>query len=151
MLFRSLLLLQIDFPTLYQLLPFARVDQVEIVSRLTLTQESVRRGVEAGWGVERSLQTLREHSQKDLPQNVLYTMQDWSKFYKDATVSQVLLLEVSSETVADELCASAKFRALELRRLGPLAILVSGQVSLQVLRNTLEKEGVIRSEERRVG
>ena len=50
---------------------------------------------------------------------------------------------VSSETVADELCASAKFRTLELRRLGPLAILVSGQVSLQVLRNTLEKEGVI--------
>ncbi|MGH2478711.1 MAG: helicase-associated domain-containing protein, partial [Ktedonobacteraceae bacterium] len=139
----ELLLLQIDFPTLYQLLPFARVDQIEMVSRLILTQESVRRGVEAGWGVERSLQTLREHSQKDLPQNVLYTMQDWSRFYKDATVSQVLLLEVSSESVADELCASAKFRALELRRLGPLAILVSGQVSLQVLRNTLEKEGVI--------
>lgn len=139
----ELLLLQTDFPTLYQLLPFARVDQVEMVSRLTLTQESVRRGVEAGWGVERSLQTLREHSQKDLPQNVLYTMQDWGRFYKDATISQVLLLEVSNEAVADELCASAKFRALELRRLGPCAVLVEGQVSLQVLRNTLEKEGVI--------
>ncbi|MEO7019181.1 MAG: helicase-associated domain-containing protein [Ktedonobacteraceae bacterium] len=139
----ELLLLQPDFTTLYQLLPFAKVDQVEMVSRLTLTQESVRRGVEAGWGVERSLQTLRDRSQKDLPQNVLYTMQDWSKFYKDATVSQVLLLEVSSESVADEICASAKFRTLELRRLGPCAVLVGGQVSLQVLRNTLEKEGVI--------
>ncbi|MGH2506038.1 MAG: helicase-associated domain-containing protein, partial [Ktedonobacteraceae bacterium] len=139
----ELLLLQPDFSTLYQLLPFAKVDQIEMVSRLTLTQESVRRGVEAGWGVERSLQTLREQSQKDLPQNVIYTMQDWAKFYKDATVSQVLLLEVSSEAVADEICASAKFRTLELRRLGPCAILVGGQISLQVLRNTLEKEGVI--------
>lgn len=139
----ELLLLHPDFPTLYQLLPFVKVEQIEMVSRLTLTQESVRRGVEAGWGVERSLHILRTVSQKDLPQNVLYTMQDWAKFYKDATVSQVLLLEVSSEAVADEICASAKFRALGLRRLGPCAILIGGQVSVQVLRTTLEKEGVI--------
>ncbi len=139
----ELLLLQPDYPTLYQLLPFARVDQVEMVSRLTLTQESVRRGVEAGWGVERVLQTLQGHSQKDLPQNVLYTLQDWSRLYKDATVSQVILLEVSSEAVADEICASPKFRSLELRRLGPCAMAIGNQVSLQVLRSTLEKDGVI--------
>lgn len=139
----ELLLLQNDFRTLYQLLPFARVDQIDMVSRLTLTQESVRRGVEAGWNVERSLQVLREHSQKELPQNVLYTMQDWGRFYKDATVAQVLLLEVSSATVADEICSSPKLRALELRRLGPCAILVGGQVSLPTLRTTLEKQGVI--------
>ena len=139
----ELLLLHPDYATLYQLLPFTRVEQVEMVSRLTLTQESVRRGVEAGWSVERILQTLRERSQKDLPQNVLYTLQDWGRLYKDATVSQVILLEVSSEAVADELCTSSKFRSLELRRLGPCAIAVGGQVSLQVLRSTLEKEGVI--------
>lgn len=139
----ELLLLHPDYSTLYQLLPFARVDQVEMVSRLTLTQESVRRGVEAGWSVDRILQTLQERSQKDLPQNVLYTLQDWSRLYKNATASQIILLEVSSEAVADEICASSKFRSLELRRLGPCAIAVGGQVSLQVLRSTLEKEGII--------
>jgi hypothetical protein len=139
----ELLLLQPDYLTLYQLLPFARVDQVEMVSRLTLTQESVRRGVEAGCGVERTLQILQEHSQKDLPQNVLYTLEDWGRLYKNATVSQMILLEVGSETVADEICSSAKLRTLELRRLGPCFIAVGGQVSLQVLRSTLEKEGVI--------
>jgi hypothetical protein len=139
----ELLLLAPDYSTLYQLLPFARVEQVEMVSRLTLTSESVRRGVEAGWNVERVLQVLQEHSQKDLPQNVLYTLQDWSRLYKDATISQILLLEVGSEAVADEICSSAKLRTLELRRLGPCAIAVGGQVSLQVLRTTLEKEGLI--------
>lgn len=139
----ELLLLQPDYPTLYKLLPFTRVEQVELVSRLTLTQESVRRGVEAGCGIEQIVNTLQEHSQKELPQNVLYTLQDWSRLYKNATVSQVILLEVSSESIADEICASSKLRALELRRLGPLAIAVGGQVSLQVLRTTLEKEGVI--------
>ena len=139
----ELLLLQPDYPTLYKLLPFTKVNQVEMVSRLTLTQESVRRGVEAGYGVEQIIHTLQACSQKELPQNVLYTLQDWGRLYKDATVSQIMLLEVSSEAIADEICTSPKFRALELRRLGPCAVAVGDQVSLQVLRTTLEKEGVI--------
>lgn len=139
----ELLLLQPDYITLYKLLPFVKVEQIEMVSRLTLTQESVRRGVEAGYGVEHIIRTLQECSQKELPQNVLYTLQDWGKLYKDATISQLILLEVSSASIADEICASTKLRTLELRRLGPCAIAVGGQVSLQALRTALEKEGVI--------
>jgi hypothetical protein len=139
----ELLLLQPDYPTLYKLLPFVKVEQVELVSRLTLTQESVRRGVEAGYSVEQIIRTLQECSQKELPQNVLYTLQDWSRLYKDATISQVILLEVSSEAIADEMCTSPKLRSLQLRRLGPCAIAVGGQISLQVLRTALEREGII--------
>lgn len=139
----ELMLLQPDYPTLYKLLPFTKVEQIEMVSRLTLTQESVRRGVEAGFGVEQIIRTLQAYSQKELPQNVLYTLQDWGRLYKDATISQIILLEVSSEAIADEICTSSKLRSLEMRRLGPCAIMVGGQVSLQVLRTTLEKEGVI--------
>ncbi|HEY0752755.1 MAG TPA: helicase-associated domain-containing protein [Ktedonobacteraceae bacterium] len=139
----ELLLLQPDYSTLYKLLPFSKVKQIELVSQLTLTQESVRRGVEAGLSVEQIIQTLQACSQKELPQNVLYTLQDWGRLYKDATVSQVILLEVSNEAVADEICASTKLRALELRRVGPRAIALGAQASLQVLRTTLEKEGII--------
>jgi hypothetical protein len=139
----ELLLLQPTYATLYTLLPFAKIKQVELVSQLTLTQESVRRGVEAGMSMERIIQTLQEQSQKDLPQNVLYTLQDWGRLYKSTTVSQIILLEVENESAADEMCASSKLRALELRRLGPCAIAVGSQVSLQVLRSALEKEGVI--------
>lgn len=139
----ELMLLQPDYPTLYKLLPFTKVEQIEMVSRLTLTQESVRRGVEAGYGVEQIIRTLQTHNQKELPQNVLYTLQDWGRLYKDATISQIILLEVSSEAIADEICASSKLRSLDMRRLGPCAITIGGQVSLQVLRTTLEKEGVI--------
>lgn len=139
----EVLLLQPDYNALYRLLAFVHVEQVGMVSRLTLNQESIRRGVESGWSIEQMIQALQELSQESVPQNVLYTLQDWGRLYKDATVSQVLLLEVNNEAVADEICSSAKFRTLELRRLGPLAIAVQGQVSLQVLRTTLEKGGLI--------
>jgi Helicase conserved C-terminal domain len=139
----ELLLLQPDMPTLYSVLPFAQVNQVEMVSRLTLTRASVLHGIEKGLDIEQILRILEEHSQKEVPQNVAYTLQDWVKLYKDVRVSQVLLLEVSSEAVADEVCTSPKLQAFNLRKLGPRQVIASNDINLQDLRRILEKEGIL--------
>ena len=139
----ELLLLQPDIPTLYSILPFAQVNQVEMVSRLTMTKASLLRGVEAGYDIEEILEILAERSQKEIPQNVAYTLRDWVKLYKDVKISQVLLLEVSSEAAADELSSSSKFKEFNLRKIAPRILIVSNDVNVQTLRNTLNKEGVI--------
>jgi hypothetical protein len=139
----ELLLLRPDMPTLYSLLPFAQVNQVEMVSRLTLTRASVLRGIEAGNDIEQILRILEERSQKEIPQNVAYTLRDWVKLYKDVKVSQVLLLEVSSEAVADEICLSPKLQTFNLRKLAPRVLIASNDINLQELRRILEKEGII--------
>jgi hypothetical protein len=89
------------------------------------------------------LQILAERSQKEVPQNVAYTMRDWVKSYKDVKISQVLLLEVSSESVADQACSSAKLQPFNLRRLGPRTLIVSNDINLQELRRIFEKEGIL--------
>ena len=139
----ELLLLQPDLPTVYRLLPFAQINQVGVVSRLTLTRNSVLRGLEAGMNIEQILQILEQRSQKELPQNVVYTLHDWTKLYKEVNISQVLLLEVSGEALADELCSSPKLKVLGLRRLAPCVIAVSSDTSLTELRRTLDKEGIV--------
>jgi Helicase conserved C-terminal domain len=139
----ELLLLEPDMPTLYSLLPFTQVNQVDMVSRLTLTRASALRGVEAGKDIEQMLEILAERSQKEVPQNVAYTMRDWVKSYKDVKISQVLLLEVSSEAVADQACSSAKLQPFNLRRLGPCTLIVSSDINLQELRRIFEKEGIL--------
>jgi Helicase conserved C-terminal domain len=136
-------LLQPDIPTLYSVLPFAQVNQVEMVSRLTMTKASLLRGVEAGYDIEEILEILAERSQKEIPQNVVYTLRDWVKLYKDVKISQVMLLEVSSEAAADELSSSSKFKEFNLRKIAPRILIVSNDVNVQTLRNTLNKEGVI--------
>jgi hypothetical protein len=136
----EVLLLHPDMPTLYSLLPFAQVNQVEVVSRFTLTRTSVLRGLRTGMTVEHMLKVLQEHSQKELAQNVEYTLGDWARLYKGARLSQVVLLEVSSEALADEICASSKLQSFELRRLGSCAIAARGDVNS--LRRTLDKEGI---------
>jgi len=139
----ELLLLQPDLPTVYSLLPFALVNQIGIVSRLTLTRNSVLRGLEAGRNIEQMLKILEEHSQKELPQNVVYTLRDWTKSYKEVTISQVLLLDVPSEAIANEICSSSKFSAFGLRKVAPCVIAVDSDTSLPNLRRAFEKEGIV--------
>jgi hypothetical protein len=63
--------------------------------------------------------------------------------YKEVNVSQVLLLEVPSETLANEICASPKLKAFGLRRLAPCVIAVGSDAGLQELRRALDKEGIV--------
>jgi len=139
----ELLLLQPDLPAVYSLLPFALVNQIGIVSRLTLTRNSVLRGLVAGRNIEQMLKILEEHSQKELPQNVVYTLRDWTKSYKEVTISQVLLLDVPSEAIANEICSSSKLSVFGVRKIAPCVIAVDSDTSLPNLRRALEKEGIV--------
>jgi hypothetical protein len=142
----ELLLLEPDFPTLYKVLPFTLVQQVGVASRLTLTRASVLRAVEQGMKLDKILAVLEECSQKELPQNVVYTLKDWVKDYKEVTISQVYLLEVDSEEIADRLCASPKLqkalRDFHLRKISPCMLVVDSSINLLELKRLLEKEGV---------
>ena len=85
----ELLRRQPDLQTVYSLLPFALINQVGIVSRLTLTRLSVLRGLEAGRNIGQIIKILEDHSQQELPQNVVYTLRYiWTKSYKEVTISQ---------------------------------------------------------------
>lgn len=138
----ELLLLQPDFPTLYALLPFAQVQQIGMVSRLALTKASLLKGIDAGRSVEQIVQTLAERSQKELPQNVEYTIRDWTKQHKVVQLSQVILFEVSSEEGATQLCALPALQEFDLRQIAPRLLALAGDVDLSKLRRILEKEGV---------
>ena len=139
----ELLFLQPDLATLYKVLPFAQVNQLGLVSRLTLTKASVIRGLTSGKTIEQILTTLRDCSQKGLPQNVEYTLLDWVKSYRDVSISQVLLLEVSNEDVIPRLKAIAPLKELVTRQLSPTMLAVHGEVDMAKLRKALEKEGIV--------
>ena len=138
----ELLIMQPDMPTLYSLLPFAQLNQIGIVSRLTLNRASLLRALEGGKDVEQVIRVLEERSQKELPQNVVYSLNDWVRLYKGIGISQVLLFEVSSEAVAAELNAS-RFQDLHLRQLAPRVFVMGGEVNLKQVKQLFEKEGIV--------
>lgn len=139
----ELLLLQPDLPTLYSLLPFAQINSLGNVSRLTLTRASILRGLEWNLTIDEILQLLESQSQKAMPQNVDYTLRDWARAYRAVEISQMILLEVESEAHVNELLASPKLKEFNLRYLGSTILAVSNDVNVQNLQRALEKEGIV--------
>lgn len=139
----ELILLSPDMPTLYRLLPFAQLNQVGMASRLTLTKSSVLRCMETGKHVEYIQSTLAECSQKELPQNVAYSLNDWARSYKEVSITQVFLVEVPNENMGNDLANLEKLRNFGLRRLGTYSFVASSDTSIQELKRALEKENIV--------
>ncbi len=92
--------------------------------------------------MSRILHTLEEHSQKELPQNVIYSLNDWARSYKGARLSHVLLMEASSEAIATQLNSSSKLQGLGLRQLGPAVFALNSESNIKQLKQVLEQEGI---------
>lgn len=137
----EILLLQQDFSALFALLPFARLLQVGVVSRLQLTKDSVLKGRATGLGSQEMLATLTRLNPKALPQNVEYTLSEWAKEYREAIIESVLLVEVSDDLAGDLLCRN---KVLSARKLAPHIIAISTRnATLQELWRECEKEGIV--------
>ncbi len=137
----EVLLLEPHMPALYALLRFTQPEQFGRASRFKLTREALMRAISAGQSLDDITDFLKRHSQKDLPQNVLYTLTDWARHYKATVLSQVVLIEVDSEATADELCGSSRLRDLGLRRIGPRAIVTPDGAALRMVRRAIERAG----------
>lgn len=137
----EVLLLEPHMPALYQLLRFAQLEQPGRASRFRLTREALLRYLGRGATLESVVQFLERHSQKDLSQNVLYTLNDWSRQYKTARLSPVVLIELDDEAAAEALCASAKLRDLGLRRVGPTAVATPPGAAIRAVRKAIERAG----------
>ncbi len=139
----ELLLLQPDWPTLFSLLPFVQINQAGMASRLTLTRASFLRALSQGKNIEQFQSILQEHSQKEVPQNVSYNLADWVRSYKEVTFSQVYLIEIPGENLANEIVASGKLASFGLRRIAPCVLAAGNDTDLQALRRAFEKEGIV--------
>lgn len=137
----QVLLMEPYMPALYWLVRHAALEQAGRVSRFMLTREALSHGLRQGTSIESVIAFLEAHSQKPLPQNVVYTLHDWARQHKEAASPKVTLLEVQDEALAGELVTEPRLRAFQLSRVGPRAVAVPPETSLRDLRRALERLG----------
>jgi hypothetical protein len=136
----QVLLLEPHMGALYWLVRFAALEQAGRVSRFTLTREALTRGLAAGGSIEEVIAFLESHTQKALPQNVVYTLRDWTRQQQPAAERETLL-EVGDDALASELVTSPRLRAFRLRKVGPRKVAVPAEASRPDLRRALERLG----------
>ena len=137
----QVLLMEPYMPALYTLIRFSSLDQIGRVSRFTLTREALTRGLQRDVTIESVVEFLQRHSQKSLPQNVIYTLRDWARQAHEAAQPQPRVLQVPTEDLVSELVTSPKLRAFRLRQAGPRSIMVPPETSLRDLWHALERLG----------
>jgi hypothetical protein len=138
----DLLLLEPDMPSLYSVLPFVQAKQIGQSSTLQLTQNALLRGMRSGLSIDGIVQILQTRCQNELPQNVVYSLRDWSKLYREAVISQVYLVEVP-ETLVQYIVTHEKFQKFAIRQVGPGVLAVASDSDLQTLKSALEKEKIV--------
>ena len=137
----EILLMEPHMPALYWLVRFTQPEQLGRASRFKVTREALLRSMNDGTTLDEIIAFLARHSQKDLTQNVLYTLNDWSRQYKETRLSRVVLIEVDDEQLATEICESIKLRELGLRRVGPCALATPEGAALRAVRRIIERAG----------
>ena len=96
----------------------------------------------SGLSVDAIIQILETRCQNELPQNVAYSLRDWAKQYREAIISQVYLIEVP-ETLTEYFMTNEKFQKLNMRQVGPGALVITGDSDLNTVKSVLEKEKIV--------
>lgn len=135
----DLLLLEPDLASLYSMLPIAQIKQIGHSSTLQLTQNLILRGMRTGLKTQDIIDLLQTRCQNTIPQNVLYTIKDWAKLYREATIETALLITVPEE-IGSSLVQLEKLQPFNARLLAPGLLAIDADSDLNKVIAILEKE-----------
>ena len=136
------ILLEPHMPALYWLTRHASLEQIGRASRFVFTRDSLQRGIAGGSRIEEIIHFLETHSNKALPQNVIYTLRDWARQRQaDHVEASMLVLEFHDEQVTEQVITSPKLKAFNLRRVGPRSVTAPSETSRLSLWRALERHG----------
>lgn len=97
-------------PTRWELELFADPIRVDLMLSLRISKLSVLRAFQAGYTAKKISRILQSLSQKSLPQNVVYTIEEWERQYGRIYFAELFLLRCDHESLAKELLSSRKIK-----------------------------------------
>jgi hypothetical protein len=119
---------EMDYEKLYRLLLITEPVKTDVVSTFKITDKSIFQAIEIGLREDDIIGFLETESDKPVPNNVLRSIHDWTSQTTYASVSEVLLFETENEQDLEDLLLVKEFSKYMVRKVGPLAVIVSGDV-----------------------
>ncbi len=119
---------EMDYAKLYKLMLFTEQVKTDVVSTFRITERSIFHSIELGMREKEIVGFLEAESTKPIPNNVIRSIQDWTSQSMFATVDDVTLFETETEAELDHLLLLEEFNKYVVRRVGPMAAAIRGDI-----------------------
>jgi hypothetical protein len=119
---------EMEYQDLYRLMLITEPVQTDVVSTFKITDKSVFEAIEIGLRENDILGFLEKKSNKPVPRNVVRSITDWTSQTTFTTISDIKLFETENEQDLENLMLIPAFTKQVVRKVGPSAVIVSGDV-----------------------
>ena len=119
---------EMEYQNLYRLMLITEPVKTDVVSTFKITDKSVFEAIEIGLREDDILGFLEKESTKPIPRNVERSIKDWTSQTTFTTISDVKLFETENERDLEGLMLIPDFTKQIVRKVGPTAVIVSGDM-----------------------
>lgn len=128
---------EMEYQKLYRLLLITEPVRTDVVSTFKITERSIFEAIEIGLREKDLIGFLAAESSKPIPANVERSIRDWTSQTTFTTISEVSLFETETERDLELLMLIPEFEAQVVRKVGPTAVILTGDID--ELSETLRK------------
>jgi hypothetical protein len=114
---------------LYKLMLLSEPVRTDVVSTFKITEQSIFQAVEMGIRDKEIIEFLDNESSKPIPANVSRSIKDWTSQTIFASLDRVTLFETESERDLEHLMLLDEFNEYVVKRVGPTAAVIRGNMS----------------------
>lgn len=119
---------EMEYQKLYRLMLITEPIHTDVVSTFKISDKSVFEAIEIGLRADDILGFLEKESNKPVPRNVVRSITDWTSQTTFTTMSEVTLFETGSEKDLEALMLIRDFTKQVVRKVGPTAVIMSGDM-----------------------
>ena len=119
---------EMEYQKLYRLMLITEPIQTDVVSTFKISDKSVFEAIEIGLREDDILGFLEKESNKPIPRNVVRSITDWTSQTTFTTMSDVTLFETENEKDLESLMLLPDFTRQIVRKVGPTAVIVAGDI-----------------------
>ena len=119
---------------------FADLEKVDFALTYRVTRNTIYRAANADMSGEEVIAFLADHSDKDVPQNVSYSIQSWGEAYGQVYFMDAFLLRTASAEIASHIKAHGELAPYIKGEVAPDALIVERK-RYRELMDLLQKQG----------
>lgn len=124
--------MDIDPVSLYTIMAFTEILKEDVVIEAAITKISIINAKKRGMNIERFIQTLRKYAKNEIPQNLEFLLNDWTKQTISINISRPILLHASHGSFIDEILYSSSSKTIMTRISENYAILDKDSIDVVV-------------------